>query len=175
MNDEISSRGVHTVEDLRQRCVIDDITGCWRYAMHPRLWMPGIGRRVTLGVAICFLLTGKEPRKGVAWHCTCSTKDCANPRHRRAGNRSSQMKAANLHRDALTVARIARTKRAASDLTEESCAEIRASHDSLAVLAKRYGVSPSHAGYIRAGKRRAPIVSGCSVFCFAGSIGMGAA
>lgn len=163
--------GVRTIDDLMARCRIDDLTGCWLWAGandgngRPSLWLPVLSRRVSLGVAICVLRTGKAPGKGVVWHCTCTTTNCANPKHRTAGDRSSQMLAANLQRDARTRARIAAGKRAVSRLSDEAAAEIRASDEPLHVVAERHSISISHASQIRRGEQRRPLgVRGASVF-----------
>jgi hypothetical protein len=169
----MSSRtsGIRTLADLKGRCRIDDETGCWRWAAgadgsgRPSLWLPALGRRVTLGIAICVLRTGNAPAPGVSWHCTCATPNCANPAHRVAGNRSSQMRAAKLTRDAVTRARIAACKRAKSKLPDEAADDIRRSSEPLRVVAERHGISISHASNIRRCEMRLPLAArGASVF-----------
>ena len=160
--------GIRDLQGIMDRCRVDEFTGCWVWAMggdgsgRPSLWLPALERRVSLGVAICVLRTGKPPAPGVVWHCTCSTPNCANPKHRAPGTRSSQMKAAKLQRDALTRARIAQGKRAASELSDTACAEIRASAEPLRIVADRHGISTSHASKIRRGELRQPV--GFSIF-----------
>jgi hypothetical protein len=152
--------GVRTIEDLMGRCRVDEITGCWHWACgrdgggQPTLWLPALRQTVSLGVAICMLRTGKRPMRGVAWHCTCETRHCANPAHRKPGNRSTQMLAANLQRDAVTRSRMAAARRRKSKLSDEAVAEIRASTEFLRVVAERHGISMSHASNIRRGKQR---------------------
>lgn len=166
--------GVRTIKDLRDRCRVDEDAPvglrCWHWvgamtAGQPSLWLPALGRRVTLGVAACVLRTGKAPAPGVVWHCTCSTQHCANPFHRAPGNRSSQMKAAGITRDAVTRAKIAAAKRAQSRLTADDVQQIRASDDTLQVIADRHGISVSYASLIRRRERWSPgAVQGFSVF-----------
>lgn len=151
--------GVRTIDDLRLRCRIDEETGCWRFGKATRsAHAPGVRlaaldqRMVTIGVAICFLKTGKLPAKGIFWHCTCSTSHCANPEHRKAGTRKTQMLQAQYRPSALTLARIASTKRARSKLSDEAIAAIRSSTATLKDLAQRFGVSPSHISRIRLGQ-----------------------
>jgi hypothetical protein len=163
------TRGVRAISDLLDRCRVVD--GCWHWADgrdgngRPSLWLPALGRRVTLGTAICVLRTGKPPAKGVVWHCTCDTPNCANPAHRKAGTRSSQMLAAGIQRDAVTRARIAAGKRARSNLTDDAVRAIRASGETLHVLAARHGITPSYASQIRRGQRRREFcAAGASIF-----------
>lgn len=163
--------GVRTIDDLMARCRIDDLTGCWLWAGakdgngRPSLWLPVLSRRVSLGVAICVLRTGKAPGKGVVWHCTCTTTNCANPRHRTAGNRSSQMLAARIRRSAATRAKIAAGKRAVSPWDESVIADVRSSSEPLHAVAARHGMSIEHASNIRRGESRLELgVRGASVF-----------
>lgn len=167
----IRTDGVRSVADLMARCKVDDITGCWIWGAgldgggRPSLWLPALKRRVSLGVAICVIRTGEPPAKGVVWHCTCETTNCANPRHREPGNRSSQMLAARMVRDAATRARIAAGKRAGSRWSEAEIAAIRESADTLHVIAKRHGISIEHASNIRRGEVRLTLgCKGASVF-----------
>lgn len=159
----IRTDGIRTITDLRDRCIVDEDAPngqrCWvwggAYSANgqPCLWLPALGRRVTLGVAACVLRTGKPPAAGVVWHCTCTTPSCANPFHRAPGNRSTQMRAAGIKRDAVTRARIAASKRAQSRLTPDDVNAIRASSEPLRVVAERHGISTSYASLIRRGER----------------------
>lgn len=166
--------GIRTIEDLRQRCWVDDITGCWHWKGavtqdgHPVMWMPQLDKTTTAGVAICVLKTGSTPKKGVFWRCICDTRGCANPDHRRPGSRSAQMLAAKITRSPLTRARMSIGKCGRRPrLTDEQQAEIRDSSDSLRVLAERYGISQSTASRIRQGIRRQLLAApGSSVFNF---------
>ncbi|RYE04906.1 MAG: hypothetical protein EOP33_08185 [Rickettsiaceae bacterium] len=72
------SRGIVTIEDLRQRCRVDEDTGCWQYGKATRSnHAPGVRlnaldqQMVSLGTAIAVLTTGERPRKGIFWHVTC--------------------------------------------------------------------------------------------------------
>lgn len=170
------SDGIRTVADLKGRCRVDEITGCWQYVgcttgdtPHPQLWVPAIGKHTTMGVAIAVLLTGKRPEPGVFWHCTCETRGCANPAHRRPGDRRAQMLAARMVRTPDQIARITAGKRAASELSDAAAEQIRLSDEPLRVVAERYGCSVSHAGNIRTGKRRRQLgVRAASVFNLGG-------
>lgn len=161
--------GIRTVEDLMARCWVDPDTGCWhwRFARDskalPSLRLAPLNRTVSLGVAACYFATGAAPKPGQMWHCTCTTPNCANPEHRRAGDRSSQMRAASLTRTPLQRARISAGKRAASHLTDGQRAEIAGSTEILRVLAERYGVSVSGAQKLRTARAPDP-KAGFSVF-----------
>lgn len=173
----IRTDGIKTVDDLMSRCVVDDITGCWLLNgksgnAQRNVWFPQAGRWVSLGVLACYFKTGKPPKKGDVWHCKCETKGCANPAHRMRGDRSSQMKNAGIKLTPVRRANLIKARRSVSKLTDEQCAEIRASTDKLTEIAEKYGISPGYASVIRRGVFRRPVsASGSSVFSFAASIG----
>lgn len=156
----IRTDGIRTVDDLKDRCWIDEITECWHWregrdtARVPKAWLPAAKRVVSLGTVIGWLAKGEIPPKGRFWHVHCETANCCNPGHRREGGRSEQMRAAKIKRTGVTVARIRETKRAASDLSQESAEQIRASSETLGVLAQRFGISVSYAGRVRSGECR---------------------
>lgn len=90
--------GIKTLEDMRQRCRIDEETGCWNWAMavsrstkrnvpvSPRVWMPdrstpGGGALMTAGRA-AWLLAGKWCTAGrVVYRAVCHNELCINPEH----------------------------------------------------------------------------------------------
>jgi hypothetical protein len=162
--------GIHTLADYRGRFRIDDLTGCWHWPHarannEPYLWLPVLGRRTTLGVAICVLTTGKTPEPGVYWHVTCETPHCGNPRHRKPGTRSEQMLAAKLHRNALSRAKSAAGRAYTSRVSLEAANAIRCSTEPLRVIAERHGISVQYACDIRNGKKRRPMgATGSSAF-----------
>ena len=169
------SRGIQTIADLRDRCRINEETGCWHYGRASRtnkgppcVRLSALGHEmVSLGVAIGFLRTGARPAKGVNWRVICGTSQCANPEHRKPGTRSDQMLQAAYRPSALTLARIASTKRAASPLTQADIAAIRSSDETLAVLSERHGVSLSHICRIRLGQAwRQTAAPAASVFAW---------
>lgn len=148
------ARGIRSVADLEARCDVDDITGCWRMKTRSgrtvmNVWYAPLGDKVSIGTLIAHLTTGAAPAPGVVWHCTCSTFNCANPAHRKKGDRSSQMLNADLRRDPATIAKIKATKRATSRLSEDDVAAIVASNDTLHALAARFDISVSYASKVR--------------------------
>lgn len=157
-----------TFESLRLRSVVDEETGCWVFQggrTKPQLWFPPLQARANLAQAISWLKSGgQKAPKGVHYWPTCRDFRCCNPEHRRKGTRSDYMRVAIVSRPPEQRAQIARTKRAASVVSDEQCEEIRRSKEPLRVLSARYGISISHASRIRMGELRKPLVSGASVF-----------
>ena len=167
--------GVHTLDNLKDRCVIDDITGCWVWGACrdsngvPSVYLPAIKRVSSLGFAIGFLRTGAAPAPGVVWHCTCETRQCANPEHRRAGTRSSQMLAAKIKHTPQTRARMIAAQRRGAKLSQADADAIRGSSLMLREIVERYKISEGYACEIRAGKVRKPLAApGSSVFGWGG-------
>jgi len=167
--------GIRTIADLKDRCHVDEDTGCWHWrgamqrGRYPSLRVSALGITTTAGVAICFLLTGKRPAKGVAWHSTCRNTDCANPAHREPGTRSTQMTAHAIRRTPLTRALISANRRGGSRLSEDQIAEIEGSAEKLSALCDRYGICMSYASLLRRGMTRAAVAApGSSVFAQAG-------
>lgn len=165
--------GIYTVDDLKDRCVIDEITGCWLWrgakdSHHaPALWLPALRRRTTLGVAICMLTTGDRPAPGAVWHCTCETRHCANPAHRCQGDRATQMRAARIKKTPEQRVRMAAAARAAGKLSEADAHAIRTCGLSLIEIAQRWCISVGYACEVRSGKRRAPLAApSSSVFAW---------
>lgn len=165
----IRTDGIRTPDDLKARCWVDEDTGCWLWRgavdSHgiPSMWLPALLRRSSLGVAACLFATGAAPLPGQAWHCTCTTRYCANPAHRTCGTRSSQMLAARMTRTPLQRARISAAKRANGKLTDAQRVEIAGSSDILRVIADRYGISISQAQKMRRQTQIQP-AQGASVF-----------
>lgn len=156
--------GIRTVEDLRQRCCIDDDTGCWHWGGAtsnglPIMRIPALGRSTTSGAAICMLVTGKTPAPGVFWYRRCQSRDCVNPDHRVIGNKSRTMKARKFKHSAQTKAALSLSRRR---VPEEVIEAIRTSDDSPQEAAERHGVHLSYVYRVRRGESRRPVVS--SVF-----------
>ena len=154
--------GIRTVDDLKDRCRLDEDTGCWLWAgglannLYPSFWYPPLAKPVTAGVGICHLLTGRLPHKGEVWHkrkgCDCH---CVNPYHRKQGNRSTQMKAAGIKRSVLTKVKISRNR---ARIPDEVVADVMQSGETLEAVSSRLGLSMSHASNIRRGKQRKPLL-----------------
>lgn len=160
--------GISTIEALKERCVVDDITGCWKwtgaqYDGNPYAWHPVIEKRCAIGKLICWLKTAKLPAQGEIWHRTCDCVGCVNPDHYRKGNRSTLMKAVRPTLDTLHKARITAAQRARSRFTDEMVREIQSSTEPDKVVAGRFNTSPKTLWYFRNVRTRQPI-SSASVF-----------
>lgn len=116
------SPGVNTIEDLRQRCYIDE-EGHWiwrgAFTVHKNgymvgsIWSPALARTITLAKAIG-LLTNRQPRDGRLWFRACTHRECANPAHYRIGTRSEMGKHSRPSNTPLHNALISASRRAAS-------------------------------------------------------------
>lgn len=164
--------GIRSEDDIKQRCWVDEETDCWHWRAgrvgngEPSLYFPAWGHNTTLGQALYFLRTGQRVPRGRIYHCTCTLAGCANPKHRKLGNRSTQMLVFARARSPMTRVRIAAAKRATSKLSEDDIAAIILSKDTLKALAARYRCCPDWIHQIKTGKARRPIalVPGASVF-----------
>lgn len=97
--------GIYALEDIRQRCRIDDVTGCWIWGLAcgtsrasrtltPRVSIPaGVlsSTHRTVSVArLAWLMSGNTLGPGhVVWRC-CGNDLCVRPRHLRAGTKSEE-------------------------------------------------------------------------------------
>ncbi len=156
------SDGIYNFNDIKDRCVIEADTGCWLWGGSingdgiPSIWYPALRRHPGPGVVLYHLTFGEVPPKGVFFHrkASCTNKRCMNPAHRQVGDRSSQMKAAKITRDAVVRMRISVARRRRSKLSDEDVAAIRASNETLVVLGERYGVHFDTVSKIRRGRSR---------------------
>lgn len=82
-------KAITTAADLKARCIVSDITGCWRWQGaqnegHPRLWMfdrvKGLSRVIS-GPRAAALLGELPLFNGWRAWMTCQRKDCVNPAH----------------------------------------------------------------------------------------------
>lgn len=168
--------GITTTQDLRDRCWVDEDTGCWhwrggRSMGRPNMWFVPLGRTASLSQVIGHLKTGKPLRKGLLCYATCTTPNCANPEHRKVGTRQGQASVlvaqGRLAKSPQVRALMSRRRRTRV-LTDEAVAQIRASTKSCKDEAAERGVSISLVSLIRRNKARATVVPGASVFTFGG-------
>ena len=167
------NNGIRTAADLMDRCKVDSDTACWHWHGardahgRPSMWCPALSSTVSLGVLSALLRTGHRPAKGTAWHCQCTTRDCANPAHRTPGTRSSQMLALRMQRTPAQRAKVAAGKRKGGKLTDADVEAIRNGGLLLREIVARYGISTGYACEVRSGKRRADLAApGSSVFAW---------
>lgn len=161
--------GIVTIEDVRQRCVIDDHTGCWhcRQAngrVQPRgvrqvIWVHGRGR-VSLPRGIWELHRNRRMPRGWRAFRTCDSYDCANPEHIKGGNGEAfgkvlkakgEFKADPKRRD--NARKAAESRRV---VTAELLAWLLESPQSGSAAAHGLGITQSRANCLRAQARARP-------------------
>lgn len=146
--------GIATVEDIRQRCFVNE-AGCWiwRYACNsqgtPQAWYPARGITTSVTSIAHSISKGCEIPKGKLWRPTCHEAHCVNPEHQRYITRSRLMggEKSSVHVMKMTIARRGRSK-----LTPEAVEDIRNSTDTLHSAAARHGVTRSTVSRIRLGQ-----------------------
>lgn len=159
--------GIRTVAHLRERCRIDDITGCWHWGLAIVQGVPSVhfvlpdgtrhkkrGRAAALAIAAGKLL----PRGRIAFAAACcDSTDCVNPSHCRSGTKAAW--GADLARRGHLRGQAHRSlaARKATDakgrlFSPEQVAYIRASEKSTYALAKELGVSQFAVWGVRAGR-----------------------
>jgi hypothetical protein len=177
--------GVHTLDDLLDRCVVDSITECWKYRVQarpdrkkvwdPTVWLPGIKRTETVNRA-AWILSGRvsaESRAWVVWR-VCQTPHCCNPEHLRSGTRKTHgtwmKKTGHLRNnpERMAARRLHWLASGKTKITEEVANYIRTSDKSTRGLAREIGVSPSVVSGVRRGKTWTTAVNGGSVFSWKG-------
>ena len=149
-----------TLEDLRQRCLVND-DGCWiwkgdRYSSgQPRVVVEG--RRRGPAKHLAQALAGKpRPKKYGTCRCALEPVDCINPHHLMNLTRSQVIEASNRDNMAAHLVRHARSRaaqRAASDvMTMDLAREIRGSVESGAEIARRLNLPSDYINQIRRGR-----------------------
>jgi hypothetical protein len=171
-----------TLEDVRQRCYIDEITGCWHWrgafsAGRPRIYVvnPKRDRKETMdGMrAVMTLKTGKAlPRGKVAYRIRCECDDCVNPEHAKIGTKAEQgefqARTKQLRGDPLRSAvNKANSGRRQFKVTPEIALALLGSSEPGCVLAKRYGLCESTVSRYKRGLVRVPVVPAASIFALA--------
>lgn len=168
--------GVRTIEDVRDRSVIDAETGCWvvrgrRDKGSMILWMPAARQVLTLTAAMAWLITGEKAKPGTMWVAMCGNSCCGNPEHRQLGDRSLLMRIKRptldpAHRAKIQQAQLKRSKAYAPEVR----AEIMASNETGEELAKRLGIDRSVVSKVRRGQTWTAAAPGSSVFNWAGQL-----
>jgi len=162
--------GIRTVEDLRDRCRIDEETGCWHWGLAIVRGAPHVSfvdadgkRRRGTGrnAAAALGLEGGVPDGHVAFaRACCPSSDCVNPLHTRTGTRRQKGEAIvrtgeqrGLPSKAIPVSA---SNRRRQKLTPDQVEAIRSSTDTQTALAARYGVSQTTIWAIVSGRRYRP-------------------
>lgn len=175
-------QGIRTLEDLRNRCVIQDDTGCWLFQSVRRsvknwginVWLPSLQRTETLPRA-AWILAGKPMGKDRDWTVwrTCLNSECGNPAHLKGGPRRAYGRwvegVGYLRGDPRRSAINKRNKLASGTarITQELADWVRESGQSGAAIAHALDVSPHCISRVRTGKTWTHTVQGASVFSWA--------
>lgn len=164
--------GIKTLEDLRQRCVIDEEAGCWLYGKRNKsdamFWIPALQRHVTSGQALCFLSTGKTLQKGKVWRRICGCDKCINPKHRKEMTRAENTAENNkLHTPAMRRKRGLAGSARFLKLTDAQVADIVNSEGKCQDKADEHGVHRAYVAALRRnGGRASSIAPTASVFAW---------
>lgn len=186
--------GVRTLADIKDRCRIDSITGCWRWALAmsdnghhaskrtARLHVPpGVLRPTkysTSASRAAWLLSGRELRDDqVVWR-TCCQDDCCAPEHLMAGTKAEEgawMSASGHRRGHARIAAISRRNAASQAVSADVVRQVVERLDSGSLqreVAAEFGIHIATANKIAQGKHlhQRPGVRGSSVFNFGGGL-----
>lgn len=168
--------GIRTIEDLRQRCRVDDLSGCWHWSLCITQGMPKVhfvlnGKRgCSRGRKAALLLSGKEVKPGHVVFAIrkCTSDDCVNPEHSRSDNRKNHGSYLRASGKAKTPAKSAAARENIlhhrAKITMEKAREIRASTETQAALAKQYGIAQSAIWSIKHNRAWKESLPGASVF-----------
>lgn len=183
--------GNRTLEDIRQRCVIDEITGCWEWRGTYRGKKPTArlslhvehreaGRNMT-AMRAARILAGKVTAPGQnVYHAYCSNLNCVNPDHTAAGSAGKRNRAAaarGAHSDSARLVQLAKFRQQImlpADLVRSVADAIHVEGLTCKQAAEKFGVRFEMAKIIRRGQhahQRAKVLRGASVFNFAGFAG----
>lgn len=169
--------GIRTIDDIRQRCVIDSGTGCWVWAGYreprsgrPAMRMevePGRHRCVRLSIALHLIKTGRPPNQGarVYYPTVCRDMACCNPEHHKLLTKGQINKLVGGH-SAASRAKIAAANFGKGKLSMQDRAEIIGSDRPLTEIMERYGISLGYASELRRGLVGARPMPGSSVFAW---------
>ncbi len=160
--------GIVSLEDLRQRCVVDEDTGCWhlrtaRGKLLPRgdrhvVWVHGVGHITATRAAWMMSRPGKLLRNGYICFRTCDSYDCIAPRHISSGNRATWFKhitASGKARTPAKLAAVAALPKANQKLTPELRQWLLESTQSGGEAAHALGITQGRANEIRSRHRKA--------------------
>lgn len=161
--------GILTIEDIRERCVIDEDTGCWIWrravtqgsgGVTPVTHLPALRRVVTVMRAVLHL-QGVELSSAICAWSTCRVERCCAPAHILHGTKAEYGRAikASGRYKGLTAYRIGSRKHRKNHTPPEIRSAIMQSTETGRVVAVRLGVSESTVSRIRLGKVFNPLAS----------------
>lgn len=172
--------GIRTVKDLRDRCRVDDETGCWHWRQAFTGGRPLVALRhpdtqahikVRGTRAAAMFRTGKLraiPEGRICW-MRCMQDTCVNPEHSRDGSTKEygdwRRQCGTFRGNPKQIAANRKTNRAARGvLTMDLARAIRSSDEPAEVLSARLGVKPKQIRAVRAGTYWRECLPGASVF-----------
>lgn len=180
------SKGVRTLDGLRDRCRVDPDTACWHWrgafsrgrggTTVPVTYFPITESVVTCMRAAVMLSKGlTELPKGQKVWARCLHGDCCNPAHMQIGTQADLGKFLIKHGvwkgQPKRSAGITKRMRAQSRFTMEDIQEMRRSGLNGVQLAAKHGIHRSTACKILRGEMwRAPEASNASVWAWSGSL-----
>lgn len=157
--------GIRTLEDLRLRSHVDDVTGCWCYRLYlnanglayVRATVDGVQVKA-LGRRAALLLAGSKPKPGqVAYpKADCFTTECVNPKHARWGSTRDRMRLHAARGMFSTPERrlmLITNGRQASKLSDEQRLEVSMSNEPPTQAAARLGISKERVSQLRRGMK----------------------
>lgn len=164
--------GVRSVADVRLRCVLDADSGCWHLRTGhgkpqplgrvQRIWVHGRGS-VSATRAVWELAHEAPLPRGRRAVRVCGSYDCANPEHIRALSHADAQRRIVGKWHEMTPRRRAnleRIQRSRRKFTSQQVLEVRLGTESVAALARKWGVSRTALQAIRDGKTyRDPVSS----------------
>lgn len=158
------------LEDVRQRCFINEETGCWEWrgalsdGKWPRIHAPNLsieggkfmvqtGRR-----AVWQLSTGKAIPKGYRVYGTCQCNLCLNPGHMKCGTTAElgrlSQRMGRFKNSPRRIAANRKIGRERSVFTPEILAELQLTTETSTAIAKRMGVAVQTISKARNGRVR---------------------
>lgn len=153
--------GIRTLEDIRRRCYVDPVSGCWLWRLHVSrgrsccVWSSdGVVHKGTAQRA-AWVLAGLPLKPG--WvvsrrRSICESPDCCNPAHHRAGPRSKVLPKLTPEQRTSHRIGVTRESRRRSKLSMEAALQIRQSDAPCRAEAARWGVAPTTVSQIRRGE-----------------------
>jgi hypothetical protein len=166
--------GIRTIDDLKDRCRVDEESGCWLWGAstsegYPRLW---IGPKCMTGGRAAWLLSGREiGDKRSVYHVRRCSSICVNPEHLACGTKAEagavlrELGYLRGHaKRAIVNTKNGRTK---SKFSPELRQWIMESQQPATVLGPQLGLAHQTVSLIRQGRRWRSGASGSSIFSLA--------
>lgn len=175
--------GITTLDDLKGRCIVDDLTGCWHWQgatvtdrksgkRTQRLWifdaLAGEFRVMSGPMAVVELAGKRAQAETMGWRA-CRCDDCMNPAHMMSGTKREWGNWVRSHghwkHNPKRTAANRRINRERSDLDLDTVRKVRAAAGNNIQIGAEFGLDPSHVSMIRLHKIwKESVVPGASAF-----------